>query len=92
MNTAKFIAGIVGAAAAGVAIGMILAPEKGSDLRKRIANTTDDYINEMAKWVKKGKELVEDAKHLKKEKIGEASSAARSSTRSFAETHGQPNL
>jgi gas vesicle protein len=91
MSTAKLIAGLIGAAAAGVAVGMILAPEKGTELRKRIADTTDDYINEMAKWVKKGKELVDDAQNLKKDKMGEATST-RTTNRSFAEPQNQPNL
>ena len=36
-NRTKLIVGLVGAAAVGVAIGMLLAPETGQNTRKRIA-------------------------------------------------------
>lgn len=49
MNTkSKIIVGIVGAAAAGVVIGLLLAPEKGSDLRKTIKNTTGSWTDHLA--------------------------------------------
>ena len=35
----KVILGLVGAAAAGVIVGLLLAPEKGSDLRKKVKET-----------------------------------------------------
>jgi gas vesicle protein len=35
-KTSKVMLGILGAAAAGVVIGMLIAPKKGSDLRKGI--------------------------------------------------------
>ncbi|WP_315822208.1 YtxH domain-containing protein [Paraflavitalea speifideaquila] len=34
-TTTKVLLGIVGAAAAGVVIGMLVAPDKGSELRKK---------------------------------------------------------
>ena len=44
-STSKIILGIVGAAAVGVAIGMLLAPEKGADIRKKISDTAcDNYF------------------------------------------------
>ena len=35
-TTTKVILGLIGAAAVGAAVGMLFAPEKGSDLRKNI--------------------------------------------------------
>ena len=35
-SSTKVILGIIGAAAAGAVIGMLLAPEKGSDIRQRV--------------------------------------------------------
>ncbi len=43
----KIILGIVGAAAAGVAIGLLLAPEKGTDLRKKMGKTAGDWAGHL---------------------------------------------
>ncbi|HEY8935913.1 MAG TPA: YtxH domain-containing protein [Cyclobacteriaceae bacterium] len=59
-TTAKIILGLTAAAAAGAAIGMLLAPEKGSDLRKKIKSNTKDFMNDFASLLARGKELVTD--------------------------------
>ena len=43
----KLIVSVLGAAAAGVAIGMLLAPEKGSDIRRNISRTTGDWASNL---------------------------------------------
>ena len=43
----KIILGIVGAAAAGVVVGLLLAPEKGTDLRKTIKNTAGGWADHL---------------------------------------------
>ncbi len=43
----KIILGIVGAAAAGVVVGLLLAPEKGSDLRRTIGKTTSGWADHL---------------------------------------------
>jgi len=62
MTTTKVILGILGAAAAGVVIGMLIAPEKGEDLRKNIKKTADDWADEITQWVGKGKSYLTEAK------------------------------
>ncbi|HEY8934407.1 MAG TPA: YtxH domain-containing protein [Cyclobacteriaceae bacterium] len=59
-TTAKIIIGVTAAAAAGAALGMLLAPEKGSDLRRKIKNNTKDFMNDFANLLARGKELVTD--------------------------------
>jgi gas vesicle protein len=61
MSNSKLLLGILGAAAAGVVIGMLIAPEKGEDLRKNLKKTADDWMDEIATWAGKGKEFMEDA-------------------------------
>ncbi len=56
----KVVLGILGAAAAGVAIGMLIAPEKGSELRKRVAKSAGDWVDTMSNLFVKGKEELED--------------------------------
>lgn len=56
----KVVLGILGAAAAGVAIGMLIAPEKGSELRKRVAKSAGDWVDNLNNLFVKGKEELEE--------------------------------
>ena len=56
----KVVLGILGAAAAGVAIGMLIAPEKGSEMRKRIKKSAGDWVDNLSNLFVKGKEELED--------------------------------
>ena len=47
MKTNSSILGILGAAAAGVAIGMLFAPDKGTNTRKKLAKKGKDYSSEL---------------------------------------------
>ena len=62
MNTGKVILAIIGAAAAGAVIGMLVAPEKGSELRKRITDATGDWTNQLSQLLATGKEQLENLK------------------------------
>ena len=44
----KIILGIVGAAAAGVVVGLLLAPEKGTELRSKIAQKAGDWTSHLS--------------------------------------------
>jgi gas vesicle protein len=59
-TTSKMILGIAVAAAAGAAIGMLMAPERGSDLQKRIKVGASDLINEFSTLLVIGKELASE--------------------------------
>jgi len=54
-TTSKIFLGILGAAAAGVAIGLLVAPEKGSETRKRIRRTTGTWVDSLGDLFSKGK-------------------------------------
>ena len=43
MKTSSTILGILGAAAAGVFLGVLFAPDKGSNTRKKITDKSKDY-------------------------------------------------
>ena len=63
MNTrTKMIIGITVAAAAGTAIGMLMAPEKGTDLQKKIKAGADDFLKEFSTLLITGKGLASDFK------------------------------
>lgn len=46
-TSAKFIIGLTIAAAAGAAIGMLLAPEKGKDLQKKLKEEAEDLFSQL---------------------------------------------
>ena len=54
----KIILGLVGAAAAGVAIGLLIAPEKGTDLRAKISQKTGDWTGHLSDLFASAKEEV----------------------------------
>jgi gas vesicle protein len=51
----KVILGLVGAAAAGVIVGLLIAPEKGSDTRKRVGDTASDWAGRLSDLFTKAK-------------------------------------
>ena len=46
-STSKVLLGIVGAAAAGVVIGLLVAPEKGSEFRSKINEKTNGLVDQL---------------------------------------------
>jgi gas vesicle protein len=76
-GSTKITLGVLGALAAGVAIGLMIAPEKGSETRKRIKKKAEKWVDQMGEVLSDGKKLMEDvkenSKNLKKaaeEKLG----------------------
>lgn len=69
----KLVLGLVGAAAAGVIVGLLLAPEAGSDTRKKIKDTAGDWTSHLGDLFSTAKEEVND---LKSKGAKAASSAA----------------
>jgi gas vesicle protein len=59
-TTAKIIVGITVAAAAGAAIGMLMAPEKGTDLQKKVKAGAGDLLKEFSTLLFTGKELASE--------------------------------
>lgn len=43
MKTVGYISAFLGGAIAGAAIGLLLAPEKGTDTRKKLSGTIEDF-------------------------------------------------
>lgn len=52
-NAGGFLAGILGGAIVGAAIGMLFAPEKGEDTRAKIADAFEDTKGKVAESVDK---------------------------------------
>lgn len=66
-KSAKYALGIFGAMAAGVLIGLLVAPEKGKDLRVKIKKRADKWTDQLSHMFSKTDK--EDLKSGLKEKI-----------------------
>ena len=71
----KVVLGILGAAAAGVVIGMLIAPEKGSEMRTRIKKSAGDLVDNLSNLFVKGKEELEQLSSTAADKGRQARSA-----------------
>lgn len=79
-STSKVLLAIIGAAAAGAIIGMLVAPEKGSDLRKKISDTAGDWTGQLSQLLATGKAQLEN---LKQTATNEAENLAEEGTESY---------
>lgn len=62
-STSKTILAVMGAAAVGAIIGMLVAPEKGSDLRRKITDATGDWTSQLSDLLAQGKEQLNNLKN-----------------------------
>ena len=62
-TSTKVILGIIGAAAAGAVVGMLLAPDKGSELRKKVKDTANDWAHQLADLFAEGKAELQKMKN-----------------------------
>ena len=76
-NSGNVLIGILGAAAAGVVIGMILAPQKGKKLRNDIQESAGDLVDKLGDLLSKGKEKYGELKSMLSEKSDEVTTKAK---------------
>lgn len=60
MKTSTLLLTVIGAAAAGVVVGLLIAPEKGSETRRIISEKAGDWKSKAEELVKTGKDYVND--------------------------------
>lgn len=68
-TSTKFIIGLSIAAAAGAAIGMLLAPEKGKDLQKKLKEEAEDLFSQLGPILQMGKNAVSQVKDTAADEI-----------------------
>jgi gas vesicle protein len=75
-SNTKLVLGILGAVAAGAVIGLLLAPEKGSDTRKKIGHTANDWGKQLGDLFSATKTEMMNLKDKASRKAGEYSEKA----------------
>lgn len=83
----KVLLGIVGAAAAGVVIGLLIAPDKGKDTRKKIKQTAGDWMDSLSHLWAKGKKAVDDLEAEAKDRVRQGKSAAEDKMNKVKESY-----
>jgi len=72
----KVILGLVGAAAAGAIVGLLLAPEKGTEMRGRIKRTAGDWADHLTDLFANAKGEIENLKGKVTKGAGSAANKA----------------
>jgi gas vesicle protein len=80
-TTGQILLGILAAASAGVVIGLLIAPEKGEDLRKDIKNSAGDLAKKLGDLLARGKEQYESLKSQLGEEADEIKQSAEETYR-----------
>lgn len=60
MSSGKVVLGVLAGLAAGALLGILLAPDKGSETRKKLKENAGDYADELKKKLSKFVETVTD--------------------------------
>lgn len=76
MTTSKIVAAALLGAAAGAVLGILFAPDKGSETRKRLSKSAEDIIDQLTRKVNEGKEALTHLKDEAKMKAREVKSKA----------------
>jgi gas vesicle protein len=80
-TTSKIVVGMAAAAAVGAIIGMLIAPEKGKDLQKKLANGTKDWLSEIGSLLDLGKDVVSKVRSKSEAVVDEVGSQLKESAR-----------
>jgi gas vesicle protein len=70
MNAQKILIGTLSAMVAGVAIGLLLAPAKGSETRQKIADSASNLKKKLRKMRGKANEELDELKEVFEHEVG----------------------
>jgi gas vesicle protein len=86
-TTTNFALSVLGAAAAGVVIGLLIAPDKGSETRRRIMKTTGGWADGLGNLFVRSKEEMDGLKEDLKDKGRQVKSAAEDKVSKIKESY-----
>lgn len=78
-SSTKIILGIIGAAAVGAAVGMLLAPEKGSEIRGRVKRRAGDIADSIVDLFSETKDELHQMKRKARESANNVTRHAKKS-------------
>jgi gas vesicle protein len=61
-DSTKVLGALVLGAAAGAVLGLLFAPDKGSEIRKKLKDNAEDLLDELADKIEEGKTTLTDLK------------------------------
>src|SRR5688572_28156700 len=61
-DNSKVLGALILGAAAGAVLGLMFAPSRGSDLRKKLKDSAEDIIDELADKITEGRETIDELK------------------------------
>jgi gas vesicle protein len=70
-GTSKVVVAVLAGMAAGAALGLLLAPETGAEMRRKISASTSDLIDEILDKASDGLDALNDLKDQINEKVSE---------------------
>ncbi len=77
-NNGKILAALLIGAVAGAALGILFAPDKGSETRKKMAGKAAELGDELKKHYTKSKDAVDDIKEKVMSKVEEVRNSSHS--------------
>lgn len=75
-SNSKIVLGLVTAAAAGAVIGLLFAPEKGTEIRDKVRETANGFASDLLDALQRGRQQYTDIKDNVEDKAKELKSKA----------------
>lgn len=89
MEKSNFFGTVILGVAVGVAIGILIAPDKGSETRKKLMNGAQDLADDIKEKLNEGAEKFQGMKELVETNIEQLKEKASASVEKFGSRAGQ---